>query len=196
MSGLETFKTILDGILAAIDTDSACPETIIYGVADYRNYTDGGNYQAYGVNLVQPFTPSVLTAMSAIEGLTASGGGDTPESQLKAMVTITENWLTTTGDLGFGGRFVNAQKILIWSGDVPGHVETDSPPDYYPSLDETIDALTAQWIMVFALNSAGENAGLDALYSGHHQASEITVATGGILSTAWAQAVPRSTTAS
>ena len=100
------------------------------------------------------------------------------------MVTITENWLTPSGDLGFNGR-ANAQKILIWSGDMPGHVSGDesgeTPAGYYPTLDATIAALTDQWIMVFALNSAGENAGLDVLYRGHHQASEITAATGGML---------------
>jgi uncharacterized repeat protein (TIGR01451 family) len=187
MGGIEALQMAMKDILAAINADSPCSDSIMYAVADYRNYADGGNYQAYGVNLVQPFTSSVLTALSAVAGLSAGGGGDTPESQLKAMVTITENWLTPSGDLGFNGR-ANAQKILIWSGDAPGHIAGDepgpsgSPPaGYYPSLDETIEALTAQWITVFALNAAGEHAGLDALYRGHHQASEITAATGGIL---------------
>ncbi len=56
MGGLENFKTALDGILAAVNADSPCSGTVMYGVADYRNYDDGGNYQAYGVNLVEPFT--------------------------------------------------------------------------------------------------------------------------------------------
>ena len=184
MSGIENLKTALDGILGAVNGESPCSDGIMYGVADYRNYVDGGNYSAYGVNLDQPFTSSLLATLSAIDGLTTGNGGDEPESQLKAMVTITENWLTPSGDLGFNGR-ANAQKILIWSGDMPGHVSGDesgeTPAGYYPTLDATIAALTDQWIMVFALNSAGENAGLDVLYRGHHQASEITAATGGML---------------
>ena len=187
MAGLDSFKTALNRILAAVDADSGCSHTIMYGVADYKNYADGGNYETYGVNLVQPFTYSLLEALSAISGLSAGGGVDPPESQLKAMVTITENWRTPAGDLGFNGR-ANAQKILIWAGDAPGHVAGDEPgadgpppAGYYPSLDATITALTEQWITVFALNSSGEHAGLDELYAGHHQASEITAATGGIL---------------
>ena len=118
--------------------------------------------------------------MSAIDTLSAGGGGDTPESQLKAMVTITDNWLTTAGDLGFNGR-AEAQKIIIWSGDAHGHDADDPPAGYYPTLDATIGALTAQGIMVFALNSSGEHSGLDEIYHGRYQASEITAATGGML---------------
>jgi len=180
MGSLENFKTALDGILAAVNADSPCSGTVMYGVADYRNYADGGNYQAYGVNLVEPFTYSVTDAMSAIDTLSAGGGGDTPESQLKAMVTITDNWLTTAGDLGFNGR-AEAQKIIIWSGDAHGHDADDPPAGYYPTLDATIGALTAQGIMVFALNSSGEHSGLDEIYHGRYQASEITAATGGML---------------
>ncbi len=195
MSGLNNFKTVLVDILSAIDANSLCPETIKYGVADYRNYTDGGNYTAYGVNLVQPFTPSIQSVQSAINGLSANGGGDLPESQLKAMISITSNWLTSGGDLGFGGR-IGAQRILIWTGDAPGHIAGDEPASsgpppagYYPSLDDTIDALTTQGITVFALNSAHCNAGLNELYNGvnhdlgpkRQQAREITAATGGKL---------------
>ena len=195
MGGLNTFKTVLIDILTAIDANSLCPETLMYAVADHRNYTDGGNYSAYGVNLVQPFTSNAQVARSAINGLTADGGGDEPESQLKAMVSIANNWLTSSGDLGFNGR-PGAQRILIWAGDAPGHIATDetdssgSPPSgYYPSLDDTIDALTSQWITVYALNSANCNAGLNTPYDGinnqvppeRQQASEITAATGGKL---------------
>ncbi len=189
MGGLNIFKTVLTDILTAIDANSLCPETVTYGVADYRNYTDGGNYTAYGVNLVLPFTSSVQAALTAINGLTADGGGDDPESQLKAMVSIADNWLTSSGDLGFNGR-PGAQRILIWAGDQPGHIAGDEPGSsgpppagYYPSLDDTIDALTSQWITVFALNSAGCNTGLNAAYGSppRQQASEITEATGGKL---------------
>ncbi len=180
MGSLENFKTILQEILTAVNADSPCSGTVMYGVADYRNYDDGGNYQAYGVNLVEPFTFSVMDAMSAIDALSAGGGGDTPESQLKAMVAITENWVTTAGDLGFNGR-AEAQKIIIWSGDAHGHDADDPPAGYYPTLDATIGALTAQGIMVFALNSSGQYSGLDEIYHGRYQASEITAATGGML---------------
>jgi len=180
MEGLNHFKTALSGILEAIDANSLCPETIMYGVADYRNYMDGGSYQAYGVNLVQPFTYSTQDTLSSINGLTKGDGGDTPESQLKAMVSITNNWLTPNGDLGFNGR-TGAQKIIIWAGDAPGHIAGESPAGYYPALDEVKNLLTAHGIIVFALNPEACDSGLNELYAEHQQASEITAATGGIL---------------
>jgi hypothetical protein len=194
MSGIGNIKTAFSSILNAL-AHSPCPQVIRYSVADYRNYTDGGNYTAYGVNLVQPFTSSTQETWSAINGLVSGEGGDTPESQLKAMVSIADNWLTTSGDLGFNGRG-SARKIIIWAGDAPGHIAGDEPgssgppPDgYYPVLDEVIDALTVQGILVFALNSTDCNHGLNEPYDGinnnippeRQQAGEITTATGGML---------------
>jgi len=194
MSGIGNIKTAFSSILNAL-AHSPCPQVIRYSVADYRNYTDGGNYTAYGVNLVQPFTSSTQETWSAINGLVSGDGGDTPESQLKAMISIADNWLTTSGDLGFGGRG-SARKIIIWAGDAPGHIAGDEPgssgppPDgYYPALDEVIDALTVQGILVFALNSTDCNHGLNEPYDGinnnippeRQQAGEITTATGGML---------------
>jgi hypothetical protein len=72
MGGVSSVKATLEGIIDAIETDS-CPESILFGVADYRNYVDGGKYAAYGVNLAQPFTSNVEDALLAINGL---GGGD------------------------------------------------------------------------------------------------------------------------
>jgi uncharacterized repeat protein (TIGR01451 family) len=195
MNNLSNFKTAFEGIIEAINTNSACPETIKYGIADYKNYADGGNYQAYGVNLDEPFTSSYQDALSAMDNLGAGGGGDGPESQLKAIVSIATNWLTTSGDLGFNGRS-GAQKIIVWGGDIYGHIAgdepgSDGPPPagYYPTLDTVIDALTAQGIIVFALNPSSYNSGLNEAYDGHYhqisparqQASEIADATGGEL---------------
>jgi uncharacterized repeat protein (TIGR01451 family) len=194
MNGLSNFKTAFNGIIDAIETDS-CPETIMYGLADYKNYADGGKYAAYGVNLDQPFTPSSQDVKSAINGLMAGGGGDPEESQLKAMASIVNNWLTSSGDLGFSGR-PGAQRILIWAGDIHGHIagdepEADGPPPagYYPTLDAVINALTTEGIIVFALNPSDNNSGLNTPYAGKNnhtpparqQASEITTATGGLL---------------
>ncbi len=177
MGGINSIKTAFEGIIAAIEADS-CPDTIMFSVADYRNYDDGGNYAAYGVNLVQPFTSNIQNVRDAIDGLTTGDGGDHPESQLKAMVSIANNWTTTAGNLGFKGRQV-ADRILIWAGDAPGHDDIDNP--YYPSLDGTIIALASQSIKVFALNALDQYNGLNELYHNRRQASEITAATGGTL---------------
>lgn len=195
MGGLSNFQTAFSDIIEAIDANSPCPDTIMYALADYKNYADGGNYQTYGVNLDQSFTYSTQDLLSAINALTAGGGGDGPESQLKGMTSVVDNWLTTSGDLDFGGR-AEAQKIIVWGGDIYGHIAgdepgSDGPPPtgYYPTLDEVIDALTAQGIMVFALNPSDCDSGLNQAYAGTYnqatparqQASEITAATGGTL---------------
>lgn len=189
-------KTAFGGILSAIA--SSLPSLDIeYAIADYRNFTDGGNYTAYGVNLRQAFTGNTTLAQNAINSLSASGGADGPESQLRAMVSIANNWLTSSGDLGFSGR-ADAQKIIIWAGDAPGHVTGDetcasgSPPaGYYPSLGLTIAALNAQGILVFGLNTNNVSSGINWPYPSsiwgscssepvQQQQDTITSATGGL----------------
>jgi len=192
---IANFKTALGGILTAINI-SLPGADIEYGVADYRNYNDGGNYQTYGMNLIQSFTSDTNAVQAAINSMAAGGGDDTAESHLKGMVTISTNWLTDVNvpDVGFGGR-AGAQKILIWAGDAHGHIAGDEPgssgsppPGYYPALNTTINALTAQNLLVFALNTVDCSGGINMPYGGLYgqtalkqQADEITSATGGTL---------------
>ena len=73
-----------------------------------------------------------------------------------------------------------------WAGTSPAYPVTAGrgpPLPVIPSLDDAIDALTSQWITVFALNSDSCNAGLNVAYGSpaRQQASEITEATGGKL---------------
>ncbi len=181
-SYLANFKAVCSDILTDIET--SLPDIdIMYGVADYKDHTNGGFYNLYGVKLIQPFTDKTTAVQAAINGLFLSGGGiDWPENQLKGMVSIAENWLTTYGALGFSGR-ADALKIIIWAGDAPGHVLGDPPLGYHPSLDTVIEELTARGIMVFALNTCGCNSGINLPYDEppRQQASEITLATNGTL---------------
>jgi len=203
MSGyIGGIQSAFSSILSGISSDPGMSGTdISYAVADYRNYTDGGNYTANGVNLSQGFTSNTTAVQTALNGLYASGGDDGPESQLKAMTNIATNWLTSSGSLGFAGR-ADAQKILVWAGDWPGHVAGDEsyssgnpPAGYYPTLANTISSLNAQGIKVFGLNTTSDNSGLDALYPDNswyggyipvdgrpqdHQQDAITGATGGV----------------
>lgn len=176
------FSTILAAVQAALPSMD-----LRYGVADYRNFTDGGNYSAYGVNLDQAFTSNTASVQSALNSLYASGGDDTPESQFKAMKTVAANWTTPSGVLGFAGR-TDAQRIVIWAGDCYGHVAGDEtmasgypPGGYYPTLDSTLAALQAAGIKVFGLNllDSTTSVGLNANYGGHPQQDFITGGTGG-----------------
>ena len=175
-------RAALDDILSGIDA-SLPGADVEYSVADYKDYRDWGNYTNYGVNLRQAFTSDTAAVKSAINSMYAVGGYDLPESQLKAMVNLAGNWLTPSGDLGFNGR-ADAQKIVVWAGDVEGHYfgeGGDGPPDYYPSLDETLAALNAKGILAFGLNLAASGEGLDRDYGGDNQATYLTSGTGGRL---------------
>lgn len=113
----------------------------------------------------------------------AVGGYDLPESQLKAMVNLASNWMTASGDLGFGGR-PDAQKIVVWAGDIEGHYHGeggDGPAEYYPSLGDTLAALNTRGILTFGLNLKDAAQGIDADYGGSQQATYLTEGTGGKL---------------
>ena len=179
ISGL---RATLDDIISGIDA-SLGDVDIKYGVADYKDYRDWGNYTNYGVNLRQAFTDNTAAVKSAINSMYAVGGYDLPESQLKALVNLAGNWLSPSGDLGFSGRS-DAQKIVVWAGDVEGHYfgeGGDGPPDYYPSLNEALAALNAKGIVAFGLNLGGSGEGLDRNYGGDNQATYLTSGTGGKL---------------
>jgi len=180
ISGIRAaFGDILSTIAAELpDAD------IQYSVADYKDYRDGGNYAGNGVNLRQAFTSNTAAVQTAINGMYAVGGYDLPESQLKALMNSAGNWLNPSGDLGFNGR-TDAQKIIIWAGDAEGHyfgVGGDGPPDYYPSLAETLDALNARGIVTFGLNvMKAAGAGIDTNAGGANQATYLAAGTGGNL---------------
>ncbi|MHC4744948.1 MAG: vWA domain-containing protein [Planctomycetota bacterium] len=152
-----------------------------YGVADYKDYRDGGDYRDLGLFLRQPFTSDTAAVDAAIADMYAVGGYDLPESQLKAFVNLANNWMTPSGGLGFNGR-PDAQKLIIWAGDVEGHYYGeggDGPPEHYPVLSDTLDALNAQGIRVFGLNLEPAQNGIDVDAGGANQATYLTEGTGG-----------------
>jgi hypothetical protein len=173
---IDGMKTAFGSILSRISTGLPGLD-INYGVADYQDYLDGGTYQTTGVNLRQGFTSDPTLAQNAINSLSAGGGADWPEEQLKSMKTLGDEWLSAE----YNGR-PDAQKLLVWGGDSPGHyfgeVGADGPPEWYPSLGDTVTALNSQGIKVFGLNVYGNDLGIDDLSYGE-QEDAITAATGG-----------------
>jgi len=174
-------RTAFDDILSTIAADLPGAD-IRYGVADYKDYRDGGNYASNGVNLRQAFTSDTAAVRAAINGMYAVGGFDLPESQLKALVNSAGSWLNPSGGLGFNGRS-DAQKIILWAGDAEGHyfgVGGDGPPDYYPSLAEALEALNARGIVTYGLNvMKAAGAGIDTNAGGANQATYLATGTGG-----------------
>jgi hypothetical protein len=146
-----------------------------WAVGDYKDFEDGGPY-VNGINVGQNFTDNVADAQLAIDGYFASGGGDLPEQNLAALELMGDGWVSN-----YGGRD-EAQKIVVWGGDVEGW-EDGAKGFPYPTLGNTVDALVDRGAQVFAINPFGAGFGIDAegTPSGENQASAITGATGGTL---------------
>ncbi len=198
IANLETaFNDIASAIASAYGPGSATPMDIHYGVADYKDYLDGSPYNTAGINLDQPFTSNVTAVQTAISSLTADGGEDWPEENLKALDSAANNWTLNDGSaLAIGGR-ATAQKIIVWAGDAPGWYQGSTPDDgapgsFYPSLDGTIADLKTAGVNVIGMDILPQNQGIDqsvpdggnwdnpASPSGPNQEEAICTATGGL----------------
>jgi hypothetical protein len=142
-----------------------------FGLADYKDIPDGGDY-ATGWKVDANFTNDKATLLTAINGLFPSGGGDAPEEQIYALDNAALQWETIGGSPTSSGR----NRIIIWAGDVPGHVAPDVGFESI-TLAGTISDLISAEIKVFALSSGASGGGLD----GNSQASDICTQTNGKL---------------
>ena len=108
---------------------------------------------------------------AGIDSWFASGGGDANEANLFALREVAEGSLWRP----------EAQRLVVWFGDIPGHTET-------VTLDEAISALQAEGVTVIAFNSSSMGNGIDGAEStfdgsgdDRNQATEIVTATDGSL---------------
>jgi hypothetical protein len=162
---LSALQTGLGSLITAIQT--AQPDAQL-GVAEYRD-----NDQSYGCvgdgfayQLDQQITATTGDVQTAVNGLTASGGCDVPESQLNALTQI-------AADSPPVGWRTGSSRIVAWFGDSSGH-----DPSFGATEASTIADLQAANIRVIAVPiSTGFGDGLDAT----GQATNITTATGGSL---------------
>ncbi|BCT77124.1 hypothetical protein SCMU_29660 [Sinomonas cyclohexanicum] len=145
-----------------VSTVQAAQPDAQFAVADYKDFNSG---DPYGFRLDTDLTASAATAQSAVNSITASGGGDIPESQLNAL------W-----EIGSGGNAVTfrpgSSRIVVWFGDEPGH-----DPSNGHTLADAIASLQGVNAKVLALSVGDDH--LDAT----GQATAITNATGGSLMT-------------
>ena len=77
LPNLQTAAPVIEEAAQELDSD------IEFGVASFKDQSVGDEF---GYRADQPRTNSIETIVSAIEGLSASGGGDFAESQLTALV--------------------------------------------------------------------------------------------------------------
>lgn len=127
-------------------------------------------------------TTNIAQVQAAINTWAAGGGGDGPEANFFALHQVaTSGGLTdgfgSTDNSGAGystglatGWREGAARVIVWFGDVVSHTTTVDQA-------EAIAALTANGVTVVAMNSGGDNSGID----GSNQADSIVAATGGVI---------------
>lgn len=135
-----------------------------FGAGQYKDQLNC-SFDPFSYNLDQAITANTAAVQAAMGTWSASGGCDTPESQLYALQTLASSAAT--------GFRPGSTRIVVWFGDSNGH-----DPDGPATLASTIAALQAANIKVIAIpvNSGGGN-GLD----NGGQATAIVTATGGVL---------------
>ena len=159
LAGLRSDLTSLVTQVLAAQPDSQ------FGVSEYKD-REFCSSDPFAFQLDQSVTASTPAVQAAVNGLSASGGCDTPESQLTAL------WTIATNPASAGWRTAST-RIVAWFGDSSGH-----DPSFGHSLADVTTALAAQGIKVIAVpivTSSGN--GLDST----GQATAITAATGGNL---------------
>lgn len=151
-SAINSVKAEMTSLVTAVQT--AQPDAQ-FAVTSYRDVGD-----AYLFNVHQGLAGDAAVVQTAINGVTAGGGGDAPEAQLNALYEV------GSGAIGFRS---GSSRIVVWFGDQPGH-----DPSNGHSLSDAIGALQSAEARVIAL-SVGANQ-----LNSTGQASAIATATGGV----------------
>ncbi|MCH8324420.1 MAG: VWA domain-containing protein, partial [Thaumarchaeota archaeon] len=161
---ITSVKTSMGSILSQIAT---AEPTAQFAVGEYKDIFDSITHQT-----TQSMTTNQAAVLGAINALFASGGGDSPEAQLCALEKV-----ATDGSIGFRSGTSN---IIVWFGDRPGHdprncVGKAVGLTTISTQASAISALTAGSFTVVAIDTGS----LDST----GQATAITVATSGVLTT-------------
>lgn len=138
---------------------------VAFAVGEYKDFPrspyGGGSDFSYRLN--QAMTTSQASAQAGINLWGASGGADTPESQLDALKTLAEDPVT--------GWRTGSKHLLVWFGDARGHDSASEPAYPGPTEAEATAALVAAGIQVEAIDVGA----MDAT----GQVTRIAAATGG-----------------
>ncbi|MGS2615833.1 VWA domain-containing protein [Micromonospora sp. LZ34] len=130
-----------------------------FAVASYRDTGDGAEL----FRVRQDLTDDATALQTAVDGLAAGGGGDTPEAWVNALVEVSE------GAIGYRS---GSSRIVVLVGDAPSH-----DPSNGRTAAQAAAALQADEARLLAVNVSGGGGGLDAT----GQASALVAATGGQL---------------
>jgi hypothetical protein len=141
-SSISGVKAGFAGIVTAL---SGFASNIAFGVGEYKDFGDAFAYKE-DIDL----TTNTANVQTALNGLTAGGGGDLPEANLFGLSSMA----TSTSWRDGSDRFV------VWVGDAPGH-----DPSGGTSEASAIAALNAADVDVYAA-SATSGPGLNAACGG------------------------------
>lgn len=164
---MDSVITAVAGAAGNILDDTKDIGDVYWGVAEYKDFEPSpwGSSGDFPWLLNTAMTDDTAVVAAGITGWTASGGNDQEESNLYALST-------SAIDASVGWR-ADAEKIIVWFGDQPGH-DPDTTTGYPgPTLADTISTLTDAGVTVIGVDSGN----LD----GTGQATAITVATSGSL---------------
>jgi hypothetical protein len=167
----------MGSVITSVKTNSSSILTTLsgygnmnFGSGEYKDFPTspwgGASDYPYKLNSA---IGTAANAQAGINAWSATGGNDTPESQLHA--------LQQAAGAATGWR-TGSKKFALWFGDAPGHDPTGTPatPGYPGPTEATATAaLTSAGITVLGFNAGN----LD----GYGQATRITAATGGSLTT-------------
>ncbi len=132
-----TFTATVASLVASLGPNLA------FGAGQYR---DIGDTPTFAIN--QKISTNSTLTNTAINAMSAGGGGDDPEQVLNAL-TLASSTTTT-------GWRAGSKDIMVLVGDAPSHSSDDHPPT--PTTPTTVastkTALNAQGITVEALNAS------------------------------------------
>lgn len=156
----------------------AAASDVQVGLASFRDHLCCGGPPAYQLN--QQLTTSKDDWLAALGALSATGGGDGPESQYEAVYQAATGAGNATGDAGAipAGQGADwrpgAAKVIVITTDAPFHTPDDGTGWPGPDRDTVVDALNAESIQVVALqpSSIAEMEDLAAATSGSVQMTD------------------------
>jgi hypothetical protein len=160
---------------SAILTGLSAYGNIATGAGSYRDFPTSpwGSSGDYAYRLDAGVSTTAATTQAGINTWVAGGGNDTPESELYA--------LTQAATSGSTGWRTGSEKFVLWFGDAPGHEPSNTAGYPGPSTAQTISALTSAGITVYAFDVTAYPT--YQTLDDYGQASAITSATGGALTT-------------
>lgn len=155
-----TIANVQANLNTAIASVRSVQPSAQFAVASYRDVGEPGLF-----TVKQQLTANTTDVQNAVNGLSAGGGGDTPEAWINALYEVSTGAITNRP---------GSSRIVVLVGDASSH-----DPSNGHTLADATNALTASGARVVAVNVvSGSGDGLDAA----HQATAVVNATSGQLS--------------